>query len=93
VGAAVQGGCRAYDVSFLGLPPMQIGTLLDTIRSFDVVSAQRSIAAARHMWTFEYANRYIVRRLATERQGLPLPIAGFKDDPGCDCAAGCGGQC
>ena len=72
---------------------MQIGTLLDAICSFDVGKAQRTMAAVRHMWTYEYVNAYIERRLATERQGVPLSKAAFADDPGCECAPGCGGRC
>jgi hypothetical protein len=71
----------------------QIGTLLGAIRSFDLARAQRRMAAVRHMWTYEYVNAYIERRLATEHQGAPIPKAAFADDPGCDCAPGCGGQC
>ena len=72
---------------------VQIGTLLDAIRSFDVARAQRRMADVRHMWTYDYVNAYIERRLATEHQGVPIAKAAFADDPGCDCAPGCGGQC
>jgi hypothetical protein len=72
---------------------LQIGTLLETIRSFDVAKAQHRMTAIRHMWTFEYVNAYIVRRLATEHLGVPIPKSAFGDDPGCDCAPGCGGRC
>lgn len=72
---------------------MQIGKLLDSVRNFDVAGAQVRLAELRYMWTFQYANSYIVRRLQTEHIGLPLPKAAWSDDPGCDCAPGCGGQC
>lgn len=71
----------------------QLKNLLDTIRNFDVGRAQTQLHRLRHMWTFGYVNDYIVRRLQTEHMGVPIPKAAWSDDPGCDCAPGCGGAC
>lgn len=77
----------------LGVFRLQIGTLLNTIRSFDVAQAQAQLQLLRDFWTFEHTNSYIVRRLQTEHIGLPLAKAAWSDDLGCDCAPGCNGRC
>lgn len=71
----------------------QLPTLLSTIRSFDVERAQAQLANLTHLWSFEYVNAYIMRRLQSECSGVPLPKAAWSDDLGCDCGASCGGRC
>lgn len=73
--------------------PLQLKNLLEAIRGFDVGRALTQLHRLRHMWTFDYVNDYIVRRLQTEHIGVPVPKAAWSDDPGCDCAPGCGGAC
>ena len=63
-----------WDPLAIVLHRTQLSTVLNTIRTFDLLKAQRALAAWQHVFTHEFTWDYIVRRLQIEAC-QPVPKA------------------